>query len=86
MMTNLPFPDGTFDIVMSGHVIGDDYENEIAEIARVCTHGGWLVNCPGDSLWDMTLDSEQTSRGFEALPYKGSFGKDVYRYRKLNNN
>ena len=32
----LAFPDDTFDVVMSGHVVGDDYEREIAELSRVC--------------------------------------------------
>lgn len=27
----IPYPDNTFDIVMSAHVIGDDYERELAE-------------------------------------------------------
>ncbi|MDR0287781.1 MAG: class I SAM-dependent methyltransferase [Clostridiales bacterium] len=47
LVTELPFPDNTFDIVMSGHVVGDDWDNEIAEIIRVCKPGGWLVDCRG---------------------------------------
>jgi len=73
LVTELPFPDDTFDIVMSGHVIGDEWDAELAEITRVCKPGGWLLDCPGDEL---------TSRGWEEIHYVGSYGKDVYLYRK----
>jgi ubiquinone/menaquinone biosynthesis C-methylase UbiE len=82
MAHNLAYPDNTFDIVMSGHVVGDDYDNEIAELTRVCKQNGWLLDCPGDSVWDMKLDENKVNRGFVPMYYKGSFGKDVYRYRK----
>lgn len=32
---NLPYEDDTFDIVMSGHVVGDSYDEEITEMSRV---------------------------------------------------
>ncbi len=82
IVTALPFPDDTFDVVMSGHVLGDDWEGEIAELTRVCKSGGWLLNCPGDSLGDMQPSKELTSRGWEEIHYIGSFGKDVYTHRK----
>jgi ubiquinone/menaquinone biosynthesis C-methylase UbiE len=82
MADNIAYPDNSFDIVMSGHVVGDDYDNEIAELTRVCKSGGWLLDCPGDSMHDMTRDANLVSRGFEPMYYKGSYGEDVYRYRK----
>lgn len=82
LVTELPFPDNTFDIVMSGHVVGDDYDTEIAEISRLCKPGGWLLDCPGDSEMEMDLDPDMISKGWEEIYYKGSFGKDVYCYRK----
>lgn len=85
LITNLPFPDRTFDVVLSGHVVGDDYDNEIAELTRVCKPDGWLLDCPGDSEGDMVLDKSLTERGWEAIHYVGSFGKDVYCYRKQVN-
>ena len=77
MANSLPYPNDTFDIVMCGHV-----EVEVLEYTRVCKSGGWLIDCPGDSLRDMKLDSDAIKYGFEPMYYKGSFGKDVYRYRK----
>jgi SAM-dependent methyltransferase len=82
LVTELPFPDSTFDIVMSGHVIGDDWEAECAEITRVCKPGGWLLDCPGDSEHDLLPKPELISRGWEELHYVGSFGKNVFTHRK----
>lgn len=82
LVTELPFPDNAFDVVMSGHVIGDDWDKELAEITRVCKPGGWLLDCPGDSERDMKPSSQLTSRGWEEIHYVGSFGKDVYIHRK----
>ncbi|MFR8003656.1 MAG: class I SAM-dependent methyltransferase [Hydrogeniiclostridium sp.] len=79
---DLPLPDDTFDVVMSGHVVGDDYDGEIAELTRVCKPGGWLLDCPGDSECDIASNCELIRRGWEEKHYIGSFGKDVYQYRK----
>ncbi|MDR3121571.1 MAG: class I SAM-dependent methyltransferase [Clostridiales bacterium] len=81
-VTAIPYPDNTFDIVMSGHVVGDFWDDEIAELTRVCKSGGWLLDCVGDSVGDIKPKSELTERGFEEIHYVGSFGKDVYNYRK----
>ena len=82
LVTELPFPDNTLDIVMSGHVVGDDYDAEIAELTRVCRPGGWLLDCPGDSEEDMKPSAEDAAPGWEEIHYVGSFGKDVYLCRK----
>lgn len=82
LITELPFPDDTFDIVMCGHVVGDDFDAELAEIERVCKSGGYLLDCPGDSEGDIRPSPELIRRGWEEFYYIGSFGKDVYNYRK----
>ena len=78
----LAYPDDTFDIVMSGHVVGDDYDNEIAEMSRVCKPGGWFLDCPGENANNEDSDSEMTKRGWEEMHYISPLGGDVYRYRK----
>ena len=88
MVTSLPYPDNTFDIVMSGHVVGDDWDAEIAELIRVCKSGGWLLDCPGDDTpdGDGRADEEErdelVERGWEKMKYIGNGGGDVCRYRK----
>lgn len=78
----LPYPDSTFDVVLSGHVVGDDYDAEIAEMTRVCRDGGWILDVPGDQHCTLEPDEDLLRRGFECLPYVGSFGAQVCRYRK----
>ena len=82
LVTELPFPDDIFDIVMSGHVVGDEREAEIAELTRVCKSGGWLLECAGDSEGDMTPDPDAIAEGWEEIKYTGSYGKLVCIYRK----
>lgn len=78
----LAYPDNTFDIVMSGHVVGDDYEGELSEIFRVTRPGGWVLDCPGEESRRCEPDRVLLERGFEEFHYVSSLGGDVYRYRK----
>lgn len=78
----LPYEDNTFDIVMSGHVVGDDYDGELAELERVVKSGGWILDCPGEEDRKSAPKRELLDRGFESFYYKGKTGGDIYRYRK----
>lgn len=80
---NLPYPDELFDIVMSGHVIGDDLDAELNEKERVCKTGGIVLDVPGDSEFHIGSYRELTSRGWEEFHYVGSYGKDVHIHRKV---
>lgn len=82
MVDSLAYPDDTFDIVMFGHVVGDDYESELSEIFRVVKSGGWVIDCPGEESRKCGPDEELLRRGFEEFHYTSSLGGDVYRYRK----
>ena len=82
MCSCLPYEDDTFDIVMSGHVVGDDYDAEIAELTRVCKRGGWILDCIGENDGPAQPKQAMLSRGFEAVYYRGKTGGDIYRYRK----
>ncbi len=84
MCDALPYPDSFFDAVISGHVVGDDMDAELAELTRVCRNGGVIIDCPGDQRCALTPDEAYLARGFECLPYVGSFGAQVCRYRKIN--
>lgn len=78
----LPYEDNTFDVVTFGHVVGDNYDRELAELERVVKDGGWLIDCPGEDDRKGELDHELVKRGFEAFYYQGKTGGDIYRYRK----
>lgn len=82
MCDSLPYPDDTFDIVMSGHVVGDHPEEELAELNRVVKPGGWLLDCPGDQPRKTEPSRLLLERGWEELSYMGAFGLTTYRYRK----
>lgn len=78
----IPFPDDCFDIVMSGHVVGDDYNTEFREMERVCRDGGYIIDCRGDSKTIEHEDAEMIKRGCEPVFYDTASGGRVYNYRK----
>jgi SAM-dependent methyltransferase len=48
ILTDLPFPAGFADVVLGGHVYGDQPEAEITEVLRVTRRGGMVIFCPGN--------------------------------------
>ena len=78
----LPFPDNSFDVVMSGHVVGDFFREEVDELTRVAKPGGWLLDVPGDQHRKTGRNEQLLADGWEELAYTGSFGETTYRYRK----
>ncbi len=79
----IPYEDSTFDIVMSGHVVGDDYDTEIAELTRVVKNGGYIIDCIGEDNIKRKPNQELLNRGFESFYHVSKTGGDIYRYRKL---
>jgi len=84
IIESIPFPDESFDIVMSGHVFGDDVKKEWNEMNRVTKPGGYIIDCPGedDRKKPEGPSKEKIELGFEYLHYVSKFGGDVYRYWK----
>jgi SAM-dependent methyltransferase len=79
----IPYPDNTFDIVMSAHVVGDDYESEISELTRVTKPNGYIIDCMGeDDRKRANPDQEMLKAGFEYSYYRSKTDGDVYRYIK----
>lgn len=72
----LPYEDNTFDIVMSGHVLGDDYNQELRELERVAKPGGWVLDCPGEDDRRKQVSPEMLDWGYECLKYDGKTGGD----------
>lgn len=65
IMTDLPFPDQFADVVMAGHVFGDDLANEYQEMTRVTRPGGMIILCPGNNDWDNEVHHFLMDRGFQ---------------------
>lgn len=79
----IPYLDDTFDIVMSAHVMGDDYEKEYKEMQRVLKSGGYIIDCPGeDDRKRKGPSQEHIKLGFSYNHYVSVSGGDVYRYWK----
>ncbi len=80
---NLPFEDSTFDVVLAGHVVGDFYNEEIAEMTRVTKNGGFIVCCNGDDEFKREApDPELVARGFTFFVHESCEGGIIYDYRK----
>ena len=82
MCDSLPFPDNSFDVVMSGHVVGDRFRDEVNELTRITKPGGWLLDVPGDQHRETGRNEQLIEDGWEELAYTGAFGMTTFRYRK----
>lgn len=49
LLTRIPFPNGSADILVGGHVFGDEMPEELAEMRRVVKPGGMIILCPGNN-------------------------------------
>jgi SAM-dependent methyltransferase len=65
LITDLPFPDAFADVTMSGHVYGDDPEEELAEMLRVTRPGGIVILCPGNNDVDDAVHDYLVSQGMQ---------------------
>ncbi len=83
IVMDLPFEDNTFDAVLSGHVVGEDYDGELFEMTRVLKPDGWIVICNGDDEFvRKTPNPELVSRGFDVFTHQSIEGGIIHNYRK----
>jgi ubiquinone/menaquinone biosynthesis C-methylase UbiE len=64
LITALPFADDMAEIVMAGHVFGDEMEAELTELRRVTRPGGMILLCPGSSLTQVAAHRFLVAHGF----------------------
>ncbi|MFZ2970538.1 MAG: class I SAM-dependent methyltransferase [Minisyncoccia bacterium] len=62
---SLSFPNDFADIVMSGHVFGDNLEEENQEMERVAKKGGMIIHCPGNNDEDNETHQFLVGHGYE---------------------
>lgn len=73
----------SFDVVISGNVIGNNFDEQISEVTRVTKNGGWLVLCNGDDSYKHLAPGEKfISNGFEWFRHESRTGGIIYDYRK----
>ncbi|NLO83814.1 MAG: class I SAM-dependent methyltransferase [Clostridiales bacterium] len=64
IIQNLPFPANFADITISGHVVGDDIVNEIAEMERITKPTGMIILCPGNTDTDNDIHKILLESGY----------------------
>ena len=65
LVTQIPFPDAFADVVMGGHVFGDEPEREYRELARAAKPGGMVILCPGNRDEDNGRHRFLLAQGFQ---------------------
>ncbi len=64
LITGIPLPRDSVDIVVSGHVFGDEPHEEMAEMERISRPGGMVILCPGNSDLDNDAHDSLVSAGY----------------------
>jgi ubiquinone/menaquinone biosynthesis C-methylase UbiE len=65
LISDIPFPNNFADVVVGGHVFGEDPETEYQELMRVTKPGGMVILCPGNNDRDNEAHALLVSKGFE---------------------
>lgn len=82
LITDIPFPDGFADVVLGGHVFGDEREAELAELERVTKTGGMLILCPASTLSETQNHEFLVSRGLTWAVFDEPGSEPVRKYWK----
>lgn len=79
LITAIPFEDHFADIVMSGHVYGDEPDAEADELLRVTRPGGMVILCPGNNDVDNPAHAALIARGFAWSCFEEPGGEGLKR-------
>ena len=81
-ITQIPLPDNFADIVMSGHVFGDDPPAEVAEMTRVTRDGGIILLHPGTARSEGEAYRYLVEQGFEVATFEEPGAGTLRKYWK----
>lgn len=70
LITDIPFPDGFADVVLGGHVFGDEREAELRELERVTKPEGVIILCPGSTLTEIEQHLFLMAHGFDCASFE----------------
>lgn len=84
LITEIPFQAGFADIVMGGHVFGDELEREHDELSRVTKRGGVVILCPGNNDRDNEVHAFLVGKGFEWARFEEPGDGMKRKYWKAN--
>lgn len=79
LITAIPFETNFADVVMSGHVYGDDPREEAAELLRVTRPGGMVILCPGNNDGDTPEHAVLVENGFAWSTFEEPGGEGMKR-------
>lgn len=82
LITDIPFPDGFADVVLGGHVFGDEPEAELAELERVAKVGGSIILCPASTLSESKQHEFLIAHGFAWAVFEEPGAGPVRKYWK----
>ncbi len=82
VITDVPFPDGFADVVLCGHVFGDEPDAELPELLRVTRSGGSLIFCPASTLAETERHAFLTAQGFNWAAFEEPGMGQVRKYWK----
>ncbi len=82
LITDIPFPDGFADVVLGGHVFGDEPEAELAELERVTRTGGMLILCPASTISESERHEFLVAHGFSWAVFEEPGSEPVRKYWK----
>lgn len=80
---SLPFPNKFADVVMSGHVFGDNLGKENQELERVVKKGGMIIHCPGNNDENNETHQFLVSHGYKWSRFKEPDDGTKRKYWKI---
>jgi len=70
VIEHIPFNSNFADVIMAGHVVGDNVKTEVKELLRVVKSNGQIILCPGNGDKDNDTHNYLVQKGFSWSRFK----------------